>query len=372
MIIGVASRRRPRPRYLACPNASAKRANANFVAMHTRMCIALYRDETQTGAHCRDPHDPADRAAPHEPRPTASPAPASPASFAPGVSALAASIGTLFLLGFALRLWCSSAPLWSDEIWSLRNLLPIRHFWQILWGISHDNNHFLNSLWLFFAGPISENPSWLRAPSIAAGALAIPAMAHLGARHGRAAAVAAAALTAGSFFQVTYSVGARGYATATLTLIVAFAALERAIEDPRGRGRWIMAAAAGLGLFGHLAIAPAIALLGAIGFGENLRRNRGFLAALRTTLRIFWPAGLAMSPTIAFVAAGYVVQGGFTIGYFRPYAAAHAIGAMANLEMTTFGLDPSWRVLDAFALLVLPILVLAAIAFAALPERRIA
>ena len=92
---------------------------------------------------------------------------------------------------------------------------------------------------------------WLRLPSILAGACAIPVMAHLGARHSRAAAIVAAALTAGSFFQFTYSVEARGYATATLALIVAFAALERGLDSPSGGARWVLAAAAGLGFFSH-------------------------------------------------------------------------------------------------------------------------
>lgn len=281
------------------------------------------------------------------------------------------SIATICLLALALRIVCSNGPVWNDEIWSLENLLPLRHFWQVLWGISHDNNHFLNSLWLFFAAPLNDNPTWLRLPSIVSGAAVVPAMAYLGARHSKSAALFAAALTGGSYFQITYSDQARGYASATLALVVAFAALERALDQPRGRARWVLAAAAGLGFFSHLAMAPAMAALGAAGFAETLRRRRNLLESLAATTRLFWPAALAMIPTLGFVAAGYRLQGGFTIGHLVPYAASHAIGAMANLELVTFGLAPTSTVQVAFALFVMPPLILVAIAFQALAERRI-
>ncbi|MBV8662206.1 MAG: hypothetical protein JO107_03795, partial [Hyphomicrobiales bacterium] len=60
------------------------------------------------------------------------------------------AVAAIAAAGLALRLACSDGPLWVDEIWSLRNLRPIQHFWDVLWGISHDNNHFANSLWLLF------------------------------------------------------------------------------------------------------------------------------------------------------------------------------------------------------------------------------
>jgi hypothetical protein len=56
----------------------------------------------------------------------------------------------LCVLGLALRLWYAHWPLWVDEIWSLKDLVPIGHFWQTLWGISQDNNHYLYSIYLFF------------------------------------------------------------------------------------------------------------------------------------------------------------------------------------------------------------------------------
>ena len=101
-------------------------------------------------------------------------------------ASLAAVVAAIAVAGLMLRLLSSNGPLWVDEIWSLRLIEPITHFWRILWGLSHDNNHVANSLWLYFAAPLSDNSTWLRLPSILAGALAIPVMARLGARSGPA------------------------------------------------------------------------------------------------------------------------------------------------------------------------------------------
>ena len=300
-----------------------------------------------------------------------------PAQDGPGADrrrerAVVATVGAIAVAGLALRLWCSAGPLWVDEVWSLRNLRPITHFWDILWGISHDNNHFANSLWLFFALPLGDNSTWLRLPSILAGALAIPVMARLGARSGPAGSIAVAALAALSFFQLTYSVEARGYAGATLALMVGFAALERAIAEPRGSARLLLAAAAGVGLFCHLAVGPAMVLYGLIALGEILRREGSARRAVIGAFHIFWPTTLAMAPATFCVLAGIVFTGGFTIGAARPYAASHALAAMTNMAMTTLGLWPESRPAAAFALLALPLLLVGAILWLAPVERRIA
>jgi len=272
--------------------------------------------------------------------------------------------------GLVLRLAFSRAPLWNDEIWSLQNLGDVHSVGGVLWGLSHDNNHFLNSLWLYFTAPLTQAPPALRALSIVAGVLAIPAMAALQARRGRAGAFAATLLTAFSFFQVVYSDEARGYAVATLCLILAYGQIEQAL-DARAGARWRLALACGCGFFVHLAFAPAAAALAFIFFLETIVRLRASApAALIATLRLFWPTALAALPTLAFVAAGYHNKGGFTIGAFTPYSLSHLIGGVAGLGMMTFGLDPLSFPQTAFALVGLPLLILAAIILAAPLQRK--
>src|SRR5208283_5094387 len=76
---------------------------------------------------------------------------ATPASLLARPDRIGLVVAALVAAGLAVRLWCARGPLWLDEIWSIENLAPLTRFWQVFWGISHDNNHFLNSLWLYFA-----------------------------------------------------------------------------------------------------------------------------------------------------------------------------------------------------------------------------
>jgi hypothetical protein len=251
-------------------------------------------------------------------------------------------------VGLAVRIGCAQGPLWLDEIWSIENLGPLTHFWQVFWGISHDNNHFLNSLWLYWATRFSADAVVLRAPSIAMGALTIAMMGRLGARHSAAAAIAASAMTALSYFFVNYSVEARGYAGSALALVVGFDALERSIARPDSRARFTLAAAMGIGLLWHLAILPAIALLALICFGEERRKIGRWESALAATIRIFAPTLAAIVPALAFVLAGVFVVGRFTIGGVRAFDAAQALGAIAAMARDTIGLPlatPGWAVL---------------------------
>src|SRR5579883_690659 len=160
---------------------------------------ALTRAADAAGAAPDDP-PPASRSGEEAPRRALAPARHALAQDRAAVLAIAAAT----LIGLDLRLWCADSPLWLDEIWSLDNLAGLSHSWQVFWRISHDNNHFLNSLWLFWVSVGSHNPLLLRAPSIAMGAALIPVMATILWRRSAAAAVIAALLTAFSYFFVSY------------------------------------------------------------------------------------------------------------------------------------------------------------------------
>jgi hypothetical protein len=260
---------------------------------------------------------------------------------------VALGIGLLVAAGFALRLGCAAGPLSLDEIWSIENLASLTRFWQVFWGISHDNNHFLNSLWLYFATPVTADEAILRAPSVAMGVMTIAVMARLGARHGPPAALAAAALTALSYFFVNYSVEARGYAGEALALAVGFDALERAIAQPRGGARYTLAAAMGIGLLWHLAILPAIGLFALIGLAEQKRLLGRWAPALAATMRLFVPTLAAIIPALAFLVAGIAIVGRFTLGGVRGFEAGQTLGAIGEMARDTLGLSsalPAWLI----------------------------
>lgn len=252
----------------------------------------------------------------------------------PGAAYPIRAIAGLCIVGLALRVWYAHAPLWVDEIWSLKDLLPIRHFWQILWDISQDNNHYLYSLYLYFAYPVSHNEIWLRAPSIAAGVASIPLLAQLSGRD-RAAALAAAAMATVSAFMITYSAQARGYALAVFFWIVAYRQLEKMLDGADAGARWRFALAIGVATFCHLATFVVAFLFGLAALVELFRRQRHLLQAIGVCLQLFWPTLVCLVPIFLCLIAGYVEVGGFIVNYVRPYSPVLAYAGFSQMIVAT-------------------------------------
>lgn len=122
----------------------------------------------------------------------------------------------LILIGAgAVRLLAGLDGLWLDEIWSLRLASQVRGPWDILTRIGHENNHYLNTLWIWTIGPQSN---WLlyRIPSMFAGVLATGIAGSIGLRRSTIAAVLAMLIAAASYLLIHYSSEARGYSCAVL------------------------------------------------------------------------------------------------------------------------------------------------------------
>jgi hypothetical protein len=254
----------------------------------------------------------------------------------------------------------------------------LTHFWDVLWGVSHDNNHFLNSLWLYGVDGARAGPFLMRAPSILFGSALIGVMAIIGRRASPATAAIAAALTASSYFFFDYSIEARGYAGFALAFAIAFAATERAIANPKSRARYALAEAAAFGTFAHLAMFPALALLGLGGAAALWRRNQAIEPTINAAIRIFYPAALAATPALACVLAGVYNIGWFKIGAVWPFDAVLAANALAVAVNTTFGVPGAIPVaaipIDAAALTLAATLavILAALASPMIaPDRKI-
>ena len=71
----------------------------------------------------------------------------------------------LFVIGLALRLAAGHNPLWLDEIWSVELARQASSVYEIFTRFRVDNNHLLNTLWLYSIGPadvwiLYRLPSW--------------------------------------------------------------------------------------------------------------------------------------------------------------------------------------------------------------------
>lgn len=273
--------------------------------------------------------------------------------------------------GLLLRALCAGGDLWLDEIWSLQNLQIIQDVGGIFWGISQANNHFLNSLWLWFVGPHAP-PLLIRLASVICGTLTIPVAARLCGRAGTVAGLAGAVLAAGSLIFVEYGSEARGYAGLLMMIFIAAEALEVFLDSTSSqdqptpmafRARIVFCIAVGLGALFHLTmLAAAVSLI----FATVLRlRARGCSSALVFSAALdLGVSAFGAAPALGFIAAGVLNTHQIVLGRQIPFSFEHLMGSLATLAEATLGLPfgaPSWLIM---------LIVLAGIGFTVLTTQR--
>lgn len=197
-------------------------------------------------------------------------------------------------LGLGLRLQSAGGDLWQDEIWSLNHAAAMTAWHEAFWKVIHDNNHPLNTLYLYLLGPDRE--PWLyRLSAVFAGGLSIIA-AGWAVAHGRAPRLLLAMLlTAVLYPLVHFGSEARGYGSMILFAYLAFIAVDRS-RNPTDGARWLFGLAVTLGALSHFSILPIVfAMSIAYGLGR-LRSEKRFWTAVHDTLRFCAPAsgGLAV------------------------------------------------------------------------------
>ncbi len=237
-----------------------------------------------------------------------------------------AAIAAATLLGCLLRAAASTGALGLDEAWSLRLVAQLHGFGEIFWSLSHDNNHVLNSAWLYVLG--QDSPIWLyRMPAVILGTLTVPALARLCWRKGPAAGVIAAVLGAVALPFVDFGSEARGYAGLVLATVLALdesdRAIDAAVSGDRARCRrasWRLGAAVGIGALSHLTMAYPVAVLGLTGVARLWTRTGRMRQAFAATARIFWPAAVLSLPALTALMAGILVRGRFIIGDAAPFS----------------------------------------------------
>ncbi|WP_141246057.1 hypothetical protein [Mesorhizobium sp. WSM3859] len=245
------------------------------------------------------------------------------------------AVAVIGVAGLVLRALGARGDPWLDEIWSLVQLEPLTSIDQIFWRINHDNNHFLNSIYLYLVGA-DASPLLQRGLSIALGVGAIVAAG--AAARGRWAAVATSLLFAISYPMVHYGSEARGYAGLVLFTLLAVMFLERRLDE-RGSGV-AFGAIVLLGFLSHLIMVETVAVLVAWAAWIVWRRT-GSLGRVNVELgQIFAPAFLAVLPLAACMLIGSLLFG-FRIGGVLPFS-LHAFGqGYGGMIRYLFGV-PDW------------------------------
>src|SRR5262245_15209816 len=131
------------------------------------------------------------------------------------VSGRSMRLGVAVVVTAALALRWSAAwgELWMDGIWSLLMVRQMVHqSSDVVLTLKHDNNHFLNSLWIYWL-PESVPDFAYRLLSVVSGTVSVLLAVLIARRQGIVVASVTAVVVLTSYLQVHYSSEARGYAT---------------------------------------------------------------------------------------------------------------------------------------------------------------
>lgn len=171
------------------------------------------------------------------------------------------------LVGIGLRCAATRGELWLDELWSILKVSELPNPFDIVTKVKHDNNHILNSLWIWLWG--ATQPALIyRIPALICSAVLIVV---LFTRikpdtSSDSSLVWWIALIVFSFPLTLYGTEARGYSLALLCAVLAYLSIKKLLSNPFDQGAIATFALCGIvGCLSHavysLFLAPSVAWL---------------------------------------------------------------------------------------------------------------
>ncbi|MEX2114704.1 MAG: hypothetical protein WD845_16045 [Pirellulales bacterium] len=137
-----------------------------------------------------------------------------------------AAFTAILIAAGGLRIAAAHNDLWLDEIWSLDLAGKVHAPIEVFTSLHHDNNHYLNTLWLWVVGPEGNWFSY-RLVSLLAGMGTVVLAGMIGARRDAATGWIAMLVFGVSYVMVLYSSEARGYGMVCFFALWGFHSLER-------------------------------------------------------------------------------------------------------------------------------------------------
>jgi len=240
-------------------------------------------------------------------------------------------------LAAIVRIIATHNDLWLDELISLRIANAVKTPWQIFSGVHNDNNHYLNTLFLYWVRRQNYAPLY-RYLSVVWGVALVPAGYWLLARRSRVEAVILAGLLACSYPLIHFSSEARGYSGALLGCMLACAALANWMAQGEGKAPSFF-----LGLTYGLALALALlSHLTACLIWFPLAAGSLIILACRSgrVKWICWWAGLNFLPAAVLAALYFLDLRFLTELGGAPMSVLHGLGRLLALGV-------GWPVKDA-------------------------
>src|SRR5437899_2876409 len=187
-----------------------------------------------------------------------------------------------------------------DEIWSLELVRELHSAFGVFTQTHLDNNHYLNSLFIYFLGQHGDWPGY-RIPAEVFGIGTIVLAWLIGARRDRWAAFFCMFLVSFSYVLILYSSEARGYAPLIFFCFLCLLVLHSFFDKPRWQSAALFLLSTVLGLTSHLTFVIFLCA-SLLWFWVRLLKLKWSISRIAA-----WTAACYAAPFIYFVAL-YVVD----------------------------------------------------------------
>lgn len=223
--------------------------------------------------------------------------------------------------------------LWMDEIWSVELVGELHSALGVFTQTHHDNNHYLNSLFIYFLGQHGDWPAY-RILSELAGIGTIVLAWFIGARRDLSTAFLSMLLVGFSYVAVLYSSEARGYAALVFFCFLCFFVLESFFANPRWQMAAFFSLSALLGFTSHLTFV-IFAAGSLVWFWIHLFREKMPVGKI-----VAWTMGFYAVPFLYLAALYFVDVRHLQIGGGTPIGVIDGYGGM--LSWILGGPNASW------------------------------
>lgn len=222
-----------------------------------------------------------------------------------------------------LRARSAMNDLGMDEIWSVELVRELHSPLEVFNKTHHDNNHYLNSLFIYFLGQRGNWPGY-RIPAVAAGLGAIILAWLIGRHRDRTTAFFSMFLVSFSYVMILYSSEARGYAPLIFFCFLCFLVLESLLARPRWQAAALFSISAILGFTSHLTFVSFF-VASFIWSCARMVRRKVPLPGILGWMAACYAAPLIYLAGLYFVDVRYLqIGGGTPIGVLPGYGAALA------------------------------------------------
>ncbi len=229
----------------------------------------------------------------------------------------------LLLVFSGLIFCCARGDLWFDEIWSINAAESASSALDILARFRHDNNHPLNTLYLYLVGE-SRHPLSYRLMAIASGIGSVFLAGLIGRQRNRVEGLIALVLFGTSYPLLLYFSEARGYSTAIFLALVGYYMLISGAGEFGFRRRCIFWFVVALGLLAHATFVMPLFGFVVLSFEYHRSRSAYISIALVKVVQDYWfPAVLFVLYYLYFL-RHVAIGSGPVFSYYHQFSTATA------------------------------------------------